>query len=791
MANKKIDKTPVAVWEVERKRVETVAKLDEFWALMKMEFTNLQKLRFPLILRVSRPVEDVKGAIFAETEPVSMCLGGILEGAFALDELEVKLGLIQICEALNFVHSTAQMVHLNLNPWSIMICGSDWKLAGFGFSTLQSVPPQKPYFDPVPLNAVGSHTKKDVKVVGLTSPSLNFSAPEVVFMNSVSTAADMFALGCLIYRLYWACAPDDQRIKPESNHHIIYSTSSVDVYRQQLSRLPTVSLNHIPASLRPTVELLLSSDPSLRPTAEDVLKTDYFNDTSLKILQYLAHINEHDDRDKAEFLKGLKIALENLNSFSSKILRQKLLPPLIAELRNTILVPLVLPNIFTIIEMIEKAEKTEKIERTGIFATMVLPELKPLVTIREPLQISVILLQRLEFISKRIPESNASSHLAPIVYSGLDHPNGAVVVLALKELLNVLPFIEHESIRTELTPRVLSLIHNPQTPQVTRVQSLFTMSKLIPFAARPFTETSIIPAVLHTLTIDRSPTTITGVVGVCDVISLRFGTDFTAHRLLPPLIPLLVDSGLGRKQFDTTLTILNGMISRIAEAKKKAFDEIEARSQPATALDGASDAQKLQAFSAQLPPISSSISSSNASTAAHSRQHTSSPSLAAGSTTTKSPSPPPVLQPSTSSAQGAAAFNAVIYAQNLQKKALQEQKEASTLVDTFDQGGAEIKAAPAFDSDLLSLDMSAFNSDSIFHSTPTPTAVDSGFNSAPLYPSITAAPTVADPNSIFYSSTTPSFTAPSLMSWPTTSSYADNTTPNASYDDDDLFNPRA
>lgn len=842
MATKKVDKTPVAIWEVERKRVETVANLDAFWALMKNEFTNLQKLRFPLIVRVSKPVEDIKGAIFAETEPVQSSIGSLMEGAFAMDELEVKLGLIQICEALNFVHSTAQMVHLNLNPWSIVICGGDWKLAGFGFAAHQSAPPEKPLFDAKPSTSAGSHAKQSPKNVGITVPSLDFSAPEVVFMNRVTSAADMFALGCLIYRLFWACTPDKDRVKPAVNHHILWSTYSVDIYRQQIEKLPTVSLGHVPAGLRPTLELLLSADPSKRPTAEEVLKTDYFNDTALKILQYLAHFNEHDDRDKAEFLKGLKLALSNLNTFSSKVLRQKLLPPLLAELRNTILVPLLLPNIFTILELIEKVDNVTTPERNGIFATQVLPELKSLVSIKEPLQIAVLLIQRLEFMSKRLPDSGISAHLAPIVYSGMDHPNGAVVVLALKELLPVLPLLEHETIRTELTPRVLSLIHNPATPQVTRVQALFAMSKLIPFAARAFIETSIIPAVLHTLTVDRSPTTITSVVGVCDVVSTKFGPDYTAHRILPQLIPLLVDPGLARKQFDTTLLILNGMINRIAESKKKAFDEAEARAQPVANLDGASDAEKLQAFSAQLPPISSTVSNLNATTASSNRQSPVLSSLSAHKSgqVTASPSLQPTVTPS-SADQGAATFNAVLSAQELQKKAYLAQKERSTLLDfdsfegsstTFNgltptvsatslsTPGTAIAAsstlqAPSspfnMDSDLFSLDMTAFNTDSLFavSSASQPSGLDD--HTAPLYPSLTAAPD-ASPSTSFAPAITsapthkPSPTHPSSGSGvgnyafappfssplaPSSSSPMLATSASEAYDDDDFFNPRA
>lgn len=729
---------------------------------MRAEFTNLQKLRFPLVLRVSKPVEDMNDVLFAETEPVSASLGSLLDNRTSLDELEVKLGLIQLCEALNFVHRTAQMVHLNLNPWSIVLCEPDWKLAGFGFATMAESPLPRTYFDAQPATSAGSHTQNSFKQTPITSPCLDFSAPEVVFVNKATSASDMFALGCLIYRLFWCCKSNPSR--SEKDLHIIYASSNVDQYRSALEKMPTADLSHIPPAFRSSLELLLSVDPTKRPTAEELLKSAYFNDTSLKILQYLAHINDHDDRDKAEFLKGLKLALGSI-TFSSIVLQTKLLPPLLAELRNTILAPLLLPNIFTVIEMIEKADNTATPQRNGIFAAKVLPAIQPLMKVTEPFQITVFFLQRLEFMSKRIAENRVSSSLGPVVYQALVHSNGAVVVLALKELLPILPLLDHESIRTELAPRVLNLIHNPQTPQFTRVQSLFTMSKLVPFAARPFLETSVLPAVLHTLNIDRSSTTITGVIGLCDVVSIKFGTDFTAHRLLPSLLPLLVDPGLGRKQFETTLTILNGMISRISEAKRKTFDELEARA-PAEHSSTASDAEKLQAFSSQLPPVTSSLVQSSAPTSA---PRASSPSALGAA------SPKNSVLPSASNQKGAAALTAIISAQEMQKQAIQQKREQSILLepDMSLSSSSDFPSTlePPRNSDLFSLDMSAFDLGSML--LPTPSAPGSSAFNAPLQPSNFSEPLFASP--------APASESDSLFST-TGSNYDDN---------DDFFDPRA
>jgi SCY1-like protein 2 len=592
--------------------------------VLKHDFLNLQKLRFPLILSVSKPVEDVKSAIFAETETITGTLGAVIESKVALDELEIKLGLIQLCEALNFVHSTAQQVHLNLSPNSIVICHPDWKLAGFAFAVLQKFANQhSAFYDTTPATSFGSDKSRAItSTIDITRPSLDYMAPEVVFLNSISPAADMFSLGCLIYELFWLSSSSSlsslSNVSPNSPKKLINVMGNVDNYRRAVEDLVPLNMDHIPHGLRHSLESLLATDSNERPTAEDLLKTDYFNDTAVKILQYLSHVNEHDDRSKADFLKGLKVALGTM-TFSTRLLETKILPPLLAELRNTILIPLILPNLFLIAEMLEKNANQTNPPKNGTFATMIYPAIAPLSVIAEPFQIVVILLQKLEFMSKRISEQAISRSLAPMACLALDHTNGAVVVLALKELLPLLPFFDHETIRASLSPRVLNLIHNPKTAQVMRVQALFTMSKLIPFAARQFIETSVLPSILQTISIDRSSTTLAGIAGVCDVISLKFGPEYTAHHILPSLLPLMVDVGLARKQFDTFLTIINGMIGRITEARNKAFDAAEARSSSAAVSNiHISDAERLEAFSAQLPPVASNMTSSASQLGLHS-----------------------------------------------------------------------------------------------------------------------------------------------------------------------------
>lgn len=748
-ATNKLTNANCTVWVVERKTIEHSPNQELLWNVLKRDMQMLQKLRFPLIVSVSKPLEDVKSALVVETEPVAMSMASWLEAKMPLDELEIKLGVIQLVEALSFVHSTAQLIHLNLCPSSVAICSAGWKLAGFAHALPQSSAEQSPpIFDATPQSAMSSadRPRSLAPRSDATKPSLPYTAPEVVFLNALTPAADMFSLGCLIYELFGLC-------ENQSPRRLLNNCDTVDAYRRSIEEMLPLQMDHIPVAFRTAFASLLSTDPTKRPSCQNLLQSDYFNDTAIKTLQYLSHMTQHDDRSKAEFLKGLKIALGTL-SFSNKILEAKFLPPLLAELRNTILVPLLLPNLFSIAEMLEKNSNTQAPTKNGIFGALIFPAIAPLAGLRDPIQCVVILLQRLEWMSKRVYDQHLAKVLVPMACAALDLTLGPVAILSLREILSILPLVDHETIRTTLFPRVVGLVHNPKTPQVLRVHALFAVSKLIPFAARAFIETTVLPSVLQTISIDRSGTTLTSIGGVCDVISLKFGPEFTALNLLPHLVPLLIDAGLQRKQFDTLHAIITGMLTRLAEARRKVYDEADARQAPAaSATPSGSDEERLQAFSAQLPAVSAPMVHS-ASQPTMTRTPTNSRPSTPGAENTAQRTAPAPPNP-----KGAAAFNAILASQERRVQAAQVEKKRNSLLDLEETASTELGQSPqsaftGFDADLFSLSTTGFNMDAFVLPTPTvnqsplstnlfPMAAVEPISTASLFPSTASGPSAA------------------------------------------------
>lgn len=127
------------------------------------------------------------------------------------EAIEIKCGILQLSDALSFLHDTARILHGNVCPDSVYVTDHGlWKLAGFTFSsdakgTVRASYITHPVCDgSVPLqNDYPCHpwTKK---LPAAIQPDLDFQAPEYFIpgQKTVTSAADVFSLGVLICWLY-------------------------------------------------------------------------------------------------------------------------------------------------------------------------------------------------------------------------------------------------------------------------------------------------------------------------------------------------------------------------------------------------------------------------------------------------------------------------------------------------------------------------------------------------------------------------------------------------------------
>lgn len=256
----------------EKKNLEKYSKedRDQILDILKRSVVQLTKIRHPRVLTVQHPLEESRDSIAFATEPVFASLSNVLGDhhnvagnaaqaltKFELHPVEIKCGLLQLAEALAFLHNDAKILHRNICPDAVVINKEgSWKVFGFDYcATNAANAGAEPSWPFRPFNPT-YHV--------LTQPSLDYMSPEQIVQSSHSPASDLYSLGILIYTLF------------SVNHKPIKMFGrNVDQYKrfaQDLASGRYPNLSCIPNHLSDYVRLLLNANPELRPSIYDLSK---------------------------------------------------------------------------------------------------------------------------------------------------------------------------------------------------------------------------------------------------------------------------------------------------------------------------------------------------------------------------------------------------------------------------------------------------------------------------------------------------------------------------------------
>lgn len=130
------------------------AAQEEVVERLKKEANMLARLRHPCVLELVEPVEETRGGLQFVAEAVTGSLATLLaekdeeeaggrggsrrygridearrkRREIEIDELEIQKGLLQLGKALEFLHESANLIHMNLTPEAVMV---NAKVSGF------------------------------------------------------------------------------------------------------------------------------------------------------------------------------------------------------------------------------------------------------------------------------------------------------------------------------------------------------------------------------------------------------------------------------------------------------------------------------------------------------------------------------------------------------------------------------------------------------------------------------------------------------------------------------------
>ncbi|KAG6447869.1 hypothetical protein O3G_MSEX005229 [Manduca sexta] len=559
---KKSTKQEASIFVFEKKQLDRWQKGDRDIMLetLKRGITQLTKLRHPQILTVQHSIEESRESLAFATEPVFASLANILGNTenmpqptpthlvnYKLYELEIKYGLMQIAEGLAFLHNDVKLLHRNICPESIIVNQQGaWKIFGFDFCIANQSSSGSAPFWPFTEYCQAMHP--------LTQPILDYLAPEYILSASHSPASDIYSLGMVIYAVH-------------STGHATLGNIGTDYMKfkrfvNEIRSLPASRLACVAEGLRDYVKLMLNVTPELRPDPHQFVKIPYFEDVGVKTLNYLDSLFQWDNLQKSQFYKGLPQIIQKM---PQRICIYRILPCLTKEFINPPMVPFVLPNVLLIAENCSKEE----------YVKYILPVLKPVMLIQDPIQILLIFMQKMELLLKLTPGEEVKTDILPMLYRALESDAQQIQELCLSVLPTFASLIDYPAMKNALLPRIKKLCMNTNYISV-RVNCLLCLGKLLEHLDKWLVLDEIIPFLPQIPS--REPAVLMGILGIYKLAlghkKLGITKEVLATKVLPFLIPLCVENGLTLNQFNALVTLVKQMVSKVETEHRAKLEQL-------------------------------------------------------------------------------------------------------------------------------------------------------------------------------------------------------------------------
>ncbi|XP_055712763.1 SCY1-like protein 2 [Phlebotomus papatasi] len=570
---KKSTRQEVAIFELEKRQLERWQKDDRevMMETLKRGISQLTKIRHPQVLTVQHPLEESRDSLAFATEPVFASLANVLGqthnvpqplpvalAGFKLFDVEIKYGIMQLAEGLAFLHSDVKLLHRNICPESIIVNQQGaWKIFGFDFCILNQTPHEaKPFWPYQEYNSTW-HV--------LTQPMLEYMAPENALISAHSSASDIFSLGMLIYTIHSVSG------KPMRTFGKDWGAFKRFAGELKQGRYP--SLSHIPDAFVEYVRLMLNATPEMRPEIHDMSKVAYFDDVGVKTLSYLDALFQWDNLQKSKFYKGLPQIISKL---PHRINMQRILPCLIKEFINAPMVPFVLPNVLLIAENCTEKE----------YKRHILPPLKAVMKIQEPIQILLIFLQKMDLLLKLTPSEDVKTDVLPMLYRALESDAQQIQELCLSVLPTFASLVDYPAMKNALLPRIKKLCIG--TPYMSvRVNSLLCIGRLLEHLDKWLVLDEIIPFLAQIPS--REPAVLMGILGIYKLAlthnKLGITKDVMATKVIPFLVPLCIENGLSLSQFNALISLVKDMIDRVEQEHRTKLEQLNSIQQESKALD--------------------------------------------------------------------------------------------------------------------------------------------------------------------------------------------------------------
>ncbi|XP_041357595.1 SCY1-like protein 2 [Gigantopelta aegis] len=525
------------------RRRETVSEI------LRKEVHHLSRIKHPKILTVFHGLEECHDSLAFATEPVMGSLANILGNFermpamipqelkdYVFIELEIKHGILQITEALSYLHCTEQMLHRNICPQSILVTKRGvWKLAGLGF-----VEKPKEGKDTYPCQPWTT------KIPKMAQPDLNYVAPEIQLEKSCNTLSDMFSLGMVVCSIF-----NQGKSLINAEHNPSQYSRQVDQMHEQFSSVA----HKMPLSLVEPTEKMINRDIRYRPTSQSFSLLRYFQDTVVASLQHIDMVDRQDPAQKAEAYANLA---QIIPMIPRKILYKNVFPIVCSECKTPEIV-FALPVLLT---MIDFAPRDDYID-------IILPEFRTILCSNKPVQATVYILNKLDVVLAKSPLEDIKAEVLPLVFNTLDSSSLQLQEAALGAIGGIKEYLDDTIIKKMVLPRAKSLFYRSTNVKL-RINALSCIDHMLDSLDKMIILDEVLPFLTDITCQD--PDVVMHIVGVYKhmLSDKKFGLthNLIASKVMPSLIPHTVNPGLTMEQFGALMEVLREMLEQIDRQRR-------------------------------------------------------------------------------------------------------------------------------------------------------------------------------------------------------------------------------
>jgi SCY1-like protein 2 len=355
----------------------------------------------------------------------------------------------------------------------------------------------------------------------------------------------------------------------------------------------------LPPSLEPTLRaMLLAPCPSSRPPCSSLLLSPFLQDDMLlRALRFLDAALQREPAQKVAFLRDLASLWPR---FDDRLLRLRVLPPVVAEMRSSDVVALAaLPVVLAIMD-------GGRLTREDVAGMPSLLAALRGVFEKADGEVQLALVRALPAFQRLLPSDLSDRLLVPLVTRACDNPNPKAQEEVLRGMLRVVPDVAVATLRASLLPKVGAMCLRT-TSLAVRVSCLRVLSASVPRLDRAAAD-AMLQMLAQVVAADKSAGTAMAALALCESVSRAHGAQATALACLPLLCPLLVSGSLSAGQFGTLRQAVRAMVER---AGSKREEELGGASAVAAAMeaDEAARLQKQQQQAAAAPAAAGGSSS--------------------------------------------------------------------------------------------------------------------------------------------------------------------------------------